>query len=40
MNIGIDFFRDLAVTETAMDVYGYIESGFDCIVRYWWAFSF
>ena len=34
MNIGIDFFRDLAVTETAMDVYGYIESGFDCIVRY------
>ena len=22
------------LTETAMDVYGYIESGFDCIVRY------
>ena len=34
MNIGIDFFRDLAVTETAMDVYGSIESGCDCIVRY------
>lgn len=34
MNIGIDFLKDLAVTETAMDVYGYIESGFDCVVRY------
>ncbi len=34
MNIGMFFLKDLAVTEAAMDVYSYIESGFDCTVRY------